>query len=142
MRSFFIVTLQLGLIAAIALPFGSVGWNDVASALVAAGAGLGAWALSANRPGNFNIRPEPKAGGQLVRRGPYRYVRHPMYAALMLAMPGFCLGYDAPWRWAAFAALLIVLVVKASIEERAMTARHPDYADYARSTKRFVPFLW
>lgn len=142
MRSVFIVTLQLGLIAAIVLPFGSVGWNHAASALVAAGAAVGVWALTANRPGNFNIRPEPKAGGQLVRRGPYRYIRHPMYAALMLAMPGFCLGYDTPWRWGAFAALLVVLVVKAGIEEEAMTARHSDYADYARSTKRFVPFIW
>jgi protein-S-isoprenylcysteine O-methyltransferase Ste14 len=142
MRSSFIVALQLALIAAIALPFGSAGWSHVASALVTAGAALGVWALTANRPGNFNIRPEPRAGGQLVQRGPYRHIRHPMYTALMLAMAGFCAGYETPWRWSALAALLIVLVVKAGIEERAMTARHADYADYARDTKRFVPFVW
>lgn len=142
MRSIVVVALQLGLIAAIAIPFGAVGWNPAASALVAAGAALGVFALTANRPGNFNVRPEPKPGGRLVQRGPYRHVRHPMYSAVMLAMLGFCIGYAALWRWAALAALGIVLVVKAGIEERAMTARHAGYAEYARMTKRFVPFLW
>ena len=142
MRSIVIVTLQLGLIGAIALPLGATGWNHAASALVGAGIALGIYALSANRPGNFNIRPEPKSGGHLVRRGPYRHIRHPMYSAVMLAMLGMCIGYATPWRWAALVALGIVLVVKAGIEEDAMMARHADYADYARTTKRFVPFAW
>jgi protein-S-isoprenylcysteine O-methyltransferase Ste14 len=142
MRSFAIVALQLSLIAAIALPFGATGWNTAGSVLVAAGMIVGAWALTANRPGNFNIRPEPKAGGQLATDGPYGYVRHPMYLAVMLAMLGFCLGYGTPWRWVALAALWIVLVIKAGIEESALAARHPDYVDYARSRKRIVPFVW
>ncbi len=142
MRSFVIVTLQISLIAAIMLPFDADGWSLPASVLVAAGAAVGAWALTANRPGNFNIRPEVKPGGEMVTRGPYAYVRHPMYLAVMLAMPGFCLGYGTPWRWAALAALGIVLVVKMAIEEKAMAARHPDYARYARATKRIVPFVW
>ena len=142
MRSVVIVTLQLALIAAIALPFGAADWNHAASALVAAGAALGVWAVTANRPGNFNIRPEPKSGGHLVQTGPYRYIRHPMYSALMLAMLGLCTGYATPWRWAALVALAILLVVKAGLEETAMAARHADYAEYARSTRRFVPFVW
>ena len=142
MRSFAIVALQLSLIAVIALPFGAVGWSMAGSVLVGAGIVAGAWALTANRPGNFNIRPEPKSGGRLATGGPYRYVRHPMYFAVMLAMLGFCLGYGEPWRWAALAALWIVLVIKAGIEESALTARHPGYADYARKRKRIVPFIW
>jgi len=142
MRSVVIVTLQLALIAAIALPFGAVGWSHAASMLVAAGAALGVWAVTANRPGNFNIRPEPKSGGHLVQTGPYRYIRHPMYSALMLAMLGLCIGYATPWRWAALVALAIVLAVKAGLEETAMAARHADYAGYARRTRRFVPLVW
>jgi len=142
MRSFVILTLQMALIAAIMLPFDASGWSLPASALVAAGIAVGAWALTANRPGNFNIRPEVKPGGQMVTHGPYAYVRHPMYLALMLAMPGFCLAYGTPWRWAAFAALGVVLFVKMGIEEKAMSMRHPGYARYARATKRIVPFVW
>ncbi len=142
MRSYVLVALQLSLIAAIALPFGAADWSAAATALVVAGIGVGLWALSANRPGNFNIRPEPKPGGRLVTSGPYRFVRHPMYLALLLAMQGFCLGYATPWRWAALVALGVVLAVKAGVEERAMATRHPGYADYARSSKRIVPFVW
>ena len=38
--------------------------------LAATGAGVGAWALAHNRPGNFNIRPTPRQGGLLVCSGP------------------------------------------------------------------------
>ncbi len=142
LRSFVLVALQIALIVAIALPFGAVDWNMAASALVGIGIAIGAWALTANRPGNFNIRPEPKSGGRLVTRGPYRYVRHPMYLAVMFAMLGFCAGYGIAWRWLALAALAVVLAVKARVEESAMHARHPGYAAYARTTKRVVPFVW
>jgi protein-S-isoprenylcysteine O-methyltransferase Ste14 len=134
---------------AIVLPFGAAGWHGAATLpLIAAGA-LGAWALSANRPGNFNIRPEPKSGGRLVTGGPYRYVRHPMYLALLLATAGFAAGYAdfAIWRAsdlaraAAWLGLAAVLHAKSGIEERALRALYPDYAEYARRTKRVIPFL-
>jgi protein-S-isoprenylcysteine O-methyltransferase Ste14 len=142
MRSIVIVALQLSLIAAIMLPFDAGGWSLPATALVGAGIALGAWALTANRPGNFNIRPDVKPGGRHVTQGPYAYVRHPMYLAVMLGMLGFSLGYGTPWRWAALVALGAVLAIKMAIEEAQMTARHPGYAAYARSTKRIVPFIW
>jgi len=142
MRSIVIVALQLTLIVAIAAPFDTVAWSLPATALVAAGIAVGAWALTANRPGNFNIRPDVKPGGRHVTHGPYACVRHPMYLAVMLAMLGFCAGYGTPWRWAALAALGVVLAIKMGIEEAQMAARHPGYAGYARSTKRIVPFIW
>ena len=113
------------------------------------GAALGAWALSANRPGNFNIRPEPKTAGHLVTGGPYRYIRHPMYLAVLIATAGFVVGYadftalrvaDLA-RAAAWLGLAGVLHVKSGIEERALRALHPGYAAYAQRTKRLVPFL-
>jgi len=142
MRSIVIVALQLSLICAIMLPLHAGGWSLPATALVAAGIAVGTWALTANRPGNFNIRPDVKPGARHVTHGPYAYVRHPMYLAVMLAMLGFCVGYGAPWRWAALAALGVVLAIKMRIEEAQMTARHEGYAGYARSTKRIVPFIW
>ena len=63
MRSIVIVALQLSLIVAIMLPLDAGGWSLSASALVGAGIATGAWALTANRPGNFSIRPEVKPGG-------------------------------------------------------------------------------
>jgi protein-S-isoprenylcysteine O-methyltransferase Ste14 len=56
----------------------------LAALLALAGAALGAAALRANRPGNFNIHPAPREGGELVEHGPYRWLRHPMYSAVLL----------------------------------------------------------
>lgn len=142
MRSWLLVTLQLALMAAIALPWDAGAWNTLATLAVATGLAIGGWALTANRPGNFNIRPDPKADGHLVTGGPYRFIRHPMYLAVLLFIAGFCIGYATPWRWGAWLALLAVLHVKARVEEAALAARHPGYAGYARRTKRIVPFVW
>ena len=106
------------------------------------GGGLTAWVLAWNRPGNFNIRPEPKAGASLVMGGPYRRMRHPMYSALLLVMAaGVAASPDAP-RALAWLALLLVLHGKAGLEERLLLARWPQYAGYRARTWRFIPKPW
>lgn len=136
------MSLQLTAMAAIYVPWDVTRWNGVATVVVAAGAALALWAVSANRLGNWNIHPQPKAGGYLATGGPYAYVRHPMYLAVLLIAAGCCIGYATPWRWAAFVALAVVLDRKTRIEEAALAAMHPGYAEYARTTKRLVPYVW
>jgi protein-S-isoprenylcysteine O-methyltransferase Ste14 len=140
-----LVAAQFALIVAIVVPWAAVErhWpGAAAAAVILLGLALGAWALTANRPGNFNVRPLPRTGGRLATTGPYRWVRHPMYAAVLLVTVGGCLAYGGGWRWLAWLALSGVLHVKAVLEEKAMAAHHPDYAGYARRTKRIVPFVW
>ena len=100
---------------------------------------LGLWALSCNRPGNFNIRPDPRPGGQLVDRGPYRWIRHPMYTAVIACGIACALVIGSAWGWIGAVALVLVLVVKAAVEERWMLSAHPGYQAYRARTKRFVP---
>ena len=103
------------------------------------GTALGFWALWANRPGNFNIRPDPRAGAQLVEHGPYRWLRHPMYTALMVACAGLVAMSASFWAGAAWIGLMVVLVRKAAVEEALMVQHHPSYATYAARTRRFLP---
>ena len=113
-----------------------------AAVAAAAAVALGSWALSANRPGNFNIRPLPREGGHLVQHGPYRWIRHPMYSALLLAgVAAARLSGDGS-TWLVLAALAVVLRIKSAVEERGMIARYPAYQDYQRRTRRFVPGLY
>lgn len=110
--------------------------------VAAAGVLLGVWAISCNRPGNFNIRPTPREGGRLVQEGPYRWIRHPMYTAVMvLGMACAWAGMTA-WGWISLAALATVLVIKAGVEERWMLAEHPDYTAYRARTQRFIPWIF
>ena len=109
---------------------------------IAAGIALGAWALAANRPGNFNFRPEPREGGTLITHGPYRWIRHPMYTGLLLISAGLGGIIDSFHGWMLSLTLLGALLVKASFEDRWMTSVHPDHATYQARTRGFIPFIY
>jgi protein-S-isoprenylcysteine O-methyltransferase Ste14 len=110
--------------------------------LALGGAAVGAWALRANRPGNFNIRPTPRANGHLVEHGPYRWVRHPMYTSVLLfAAAAACAARGVPG-WLAVLALGAVLGWKSVLEERWMLDAHAGYAAYRARTRRFVPWVF
>jgi protein-S-isoprenylcysteine O-methyltransferase Ste14 len=100
---------------------------------------LALWALAANRPGNFNIRPTPRSGGTLVTSGPYRWVRHPMYTSVLMAAAAAAVKSHQSVDAGLWLALLAVLLVKAGIEERALMIRFPDYQAYKARTKKFLP---
>lgn len=109
---------------------------------VIAGICLGLYTLGFNKIGNFNIAPQPRAGGALVTTGPYRYIRHPMYTSVFLFLTG--LTIQAGFSLLALAGLLLAAVAmlwKSTIEERLLVQRYPDYATYRTRTKRFIPFL-
>lgn len=138
------VTAQFGILAAQAAlcllaPLPTDGY--VSYALWAVSAALGLWAVAANPPGNFNIRPMPKAGGHLVCSGPYRWVRHPMYTAVMLFSAACAWYTPMVLDWALMLALVAVLWAKASLEEGMMCAQHAGYAEYMTQTRRFVPWV-
>jgi len=141
-----LVALQVALLAWLAvkgvagLTVGRLTVDAVGLAVV--GIALGLWALSANRPGNFNIRPVPRSGGELVQHGPYRWIRHPMYSALLLAGLAAARVAGDVESWLVLAVLVVVLVIKANVEERGMIERHAGYRDYRKRTHRFVPGLY
>lgn len=140
-----LITLQFGILllqaGSVALQLRTAVPGGLVVALWLACIALGLWALSANRPGNFNIRPEPKAEGHLVQTGPYRWIRHPMYTALLLFSAG-CAAFVATLLTGGLSlALLLVLWLKASLEERLLCRRHPAYRAYMTRTRRFLPFL-
>jgi protein-S-isoprenylcysteine O-methyltransferase Ste14 len=102
---------------------------------------VGLWALLANRPGNFNIRPTPHAQGKLVAHGPYRWIRHPMYTAVSLLGLACALSLGSLLAWLLWLMLSLVLLIKALLEERWMAALHPAYTHYQARTRRFIPFI-
>jgi len=106
-------------------------------ALAAAGTG---WALAGIIALGrcFGVLPEARG---LVTRGPYRVVRHPIYAGEILALAGVLLPNIS---WAASAAWCGVVAVqsaRARVEERVIAAEFPEYERYATTTPRLLPGL-
>ena len=138
-----LVALQAVFLALCCYP---VGLRNAGSAwwllLCLAGAALGILVLTYNKLGNFGVYPEIRRGAELVTEGPYKYVRHPMYGALIMMMVGIA-GYNGHWTNAAAAlGIVVVVAVKAQREERLLPVVFPEYADYQQRTKRFVPLLY
>jgi protein-S-isoprenylcysteine O-methyltransferase Ste14 len=140
-----LVTAQFGALVVLAVQAWGV-WEPAAShtlawLLLGLSGMVGLWALAANRPGNFNIHPTPHQYGQLVDHGPYRWIRHPMYTAVLLFGAALATVAASPVAWLLWCLLLAVLLSKALLEERWMAQRHPAYVAYRARTRRFVPYL-
>ncbi len=140
-----LVALQFALIGALLLtawPPGETASIAAAAMLLVAATAVGVAALAQNRLGNFNIRPEVKPGARLATGGIYRWIRHPMYSAVLLAMLGLLALDVRPSRLLLWLALLAVLIAKARREERHLRHRFPQYAAYCERTRRLLPWLW
>lgn len=130
------VMLIAGLVATSGWPStGALAWMVV-------GGVLGLWALGCMPLHQLRIVPEVHPRGRLVRRGPYRWIRHPMYSAVLLATVGLVATAPAPLRIAMGLALAVLLVGKLMREERLLRAAYPDYAAYQAATRRLVPGVW
>jgi len=103
---------------------------------------LGVWAILVMRPSNVSVLPELRPTARLVLRGPYRFVRHPMYTALLLFTGALLIDAFSPVRLLIWLILLTVLIRKLSYEEQLLMARFPDYAAYRRRSARLLPYIY
>lgn len=85
--------------------------------------------------------PEPKKDGFVSQKGLYKYVRHPMYAGILILGLTFVLSSLKFESFLIFLFLIYVLNMKADLEEELLYAKHPQYADYKNKTKKFIPYI-
>jgi protein-S-isoprenylcysteine O-methyltransferase Ste14 len=122
-------------------PFSS-GVAVAAIALSYAGLAVAVWArVTLGR--NWSAIPELKQGHELVTRGPYAVVRHPIYTGLLLMFAAVAVLWATP---AGLFLLLIVLVgiqLKLSREETLLAGEFPhQWPGYRARTRRVLPLIW
>jgi protein-S-isoprenylcysteine O-methyltransferase Ste14 len=109
--------------------------------MVAAGLGFCVWArihLGRNWSGIITVKQDHT----LVRTGPYRVVRHPIYTGLLLALIGTAAAIGE-WRGIlAVMCALIGFLRKLQVEEERMRENFPEYAQYRRQTAALIPLLY
>jgi protein-S-isoprenylcysteine O-methyltransferase Ste14 len=88
---------------------------------------------------SLSIIPEVR---RLVTGGPYRMVRHPLYAAEILAAVAFVMVNPGALPVVVLAPFIATQLVRARFEERLLTQAYPEYITYAQHTPRIVPFVW
>jgi protein-S-isoprenylcysteine O-methyltransferase Ste14 len=90
---------------------------------------------------SFHASAKPTDGG-LVTSGPYRYMRHPIYAAALLFAWAGIFGNPSILN-ALFGVLLFAGAFgRILCEEHLVRTRYPEYEQYADKTKRLIPFVF
>ena len=141
-KSNILVSIQFGMMFAIAFTGPLLSNNLIFLTVELLGVFLGLWAIYAMRIGNFNIRPIVKADGVLIERGPYKFIRHPMYAAIFLTFTPLVVESFSLLRAAFILILVINLCVKCRFEEGLLKDHFKEYADYMTRTKRIIPYIY
>ena len=102
---------------------------------------LALWARITFGRRSFHVVADPTEGG-LVTSGPYRYIRHPIYAAICLIASAGVAGHWS-WRTALYGGLILAsAVVRILCEEILVASRYPAYAQYAARTWRMIPYVY
>jgi len=109
--------------------------------ICASGLGVTIWARR-TLAGNWSSDVTFKQGHELVRTGPYRYVRHPIYTGLLIMSLGSAIEIGRLHCWLSIALTGIGFWIKLCQEERLLLRHFPDaYAGYRQQVKALVPFI-
>jgi protein-S-isoprenylcysteine O-methyltransferase Ste14 len=103
---------------------------------------LGLWAIIAMPPASLTIHPNPKTGGRLAFKGPYRFIRHPMYAAVLMVATAQLIDYFGIKNVCCFILLAGALIAKIFMEEKLLLEKYSSFSAYQQKTKKLIPFMW
>lgn len=110
-------------------------------ALAAAGLMAIFWVLRENSFASAVVETFPEH--KVIDSGPYRLVRHPMYAGGLIFLAGIPLALGSAWALLFFIPLFVAIVVRLRDEERFLAEALPGYADYCARTKyRLIPGIF
>lgn len=143
MKSKILVFIQFASILLMALPFGMPTTHfNMGMVFVVLGLGVGIAALSKNKIGNFNILPDIREDCDLIKDGIYSYVRHPMYASVLITMFGVMLMYLNTYLIYVYPVLVINMLLKMFYEESLWHCHSVEYMEYTKNTSRLIPSVF
>jgi len=115
----------------------------VALAIMIPGYVVAAWAMVVNRYYSAVVRIQKDRSQTVVTDGPYRFVRHPSYAAGMVSylMNPILLG--SLWALIPCGLVLLATVIRTALEDRTLLEELDGYKDYAQRVRyRLIPGIW
>jgi protein-S-isoprenylcysteine O-methyltransferase Ste14 len=101
------------------------------------------WAMMENPFAEPVVRIQKERGHVAITKGPYRFVRHPMYVGVILGAFAVPLVLGSAWAFVPAFVTAILFVVRTALEDRTLRSELPGYDDYAQHTRyRLLPGVW
>ncbi len=105
--------------------------------------GLIMWVASVNTFLSRLVRIQGERGHRVITVGPYRWVRHPMYAGIIILALGVPLVLGSTWGLVPGALIGVLFVLRTALEDRTLQSELPGYREYAgRVRYRLLPGIW
>lgn len=101
---------------------------------------LMAWARFSFGQRSFNFTAAPQTG-KLITEGPYKFIRHPIYAAIWLFSWAGVAAHISMANVALAIMVLVALIMRIACEEFCLRRQFPDYMGYSKHTARLIPFV-
>ena len=122
------------------LPDGT--WTQlIGLAMTITGLGFAVWARI-HLGKNWSSTPEIKVGHELIRTGPYRFVRNPIYTGLLFGYAGTAIAAGVVWAFVLILFLLGAFLLKIREEERFLLGEFgEEYEKYRREVRALIPYL-
>ena len=99
------------------------------------------WARITFKSRSFHLTANPTEGG-LVTNGPYRWLRHPIYAAVIYFSWACLIAFPKIEVLVAVLFITIGLFTRMILEEKALNKAYPEYTEYSKRAKRLIPFIF
>lgn len=112
------------------------------NALVFLSVAIGFWALYSMSKSKFTISPIPRNKAELVNNGPYGFIRHPMYLAVLMLCLGYVIQKTDFINILTYTILSLNLLIKLHWEEKLLTEKFENYRFYQQKTKKIIPFIF
>ena len=126
------------------------GWSDVPLLLKLLGflgylpaLGFAFWAMLENAYASNVVRIQEDRGHQVCTTGPYRFVRHPMYVGVILAIICIPLSLGSYYALILSVLMIFLFILRTALEDKTLQEELPGYKEYAQKVRyRLFPGLW
>jgi protein-S-isoprenylcysteine O-methyltransferase Ste14 len=104
---------------------------------------IATWAMAVNKFFEWTVRIQDDRQQYVCTSGPYKIMRHPGYAGLIISILAYPLILGSWWGFVLSGILTIIIVIRTALEDRTLQNEMSGYQEYAKQVKyRLIPLVW
>ena len=100
-------------------------------------------AMAVNQFFEWTARIQNDRNQYVCTSGPYKIIRHPGYAGLIISLLAYPFILGSWWGFLPNSVLISIIVIRTALEDRTLRKEFPGYEEYVQKVKyRLIPLVW